>query len=46
MLVENRASGRLFGILQGAMTARSIQQKASFLDGMIDKQIASEKLNH
>jgi PmbA protein len=26
------------------MTARAIQQKSSFLDGMIDKKIASEKL--
>ncbi len=44
MLVENRAAGRLIGVLRGAMTARSIQQKASFLDGMLDKKIASEKL--
>lgn len=44
MLVENRAAGRLIGVLRGAMTARSIQQKASFLDGMLEKQIASEKL--
>jgi PmbA protein len=44
MLVENRAASRLLGIFQGAMTARAIQQKASYLDGMIDKQIASSKL--
>jgi PmbA protein len=44
MLVENRAAGRLISVLQGAMTARAIQQKASFLDGMLGKQIASEKL--
>jgi PmbA protein len=44
MLVENRASGRLLSVFSRAMTARSIQQKSSFLDGMIDKKIASEKL--
>jgi len=44
MLVENRAAGRLISVFRGAMTARSIQQKASFLDGMLGKQIASEKL--
>jgi PmbA protein len=44
MLVENRASARLLGIFSGAMTARSIQQKSSFLDGMLNKKIASEKL--
>lgn len=44
MLVENRASARLLSIFSGAMTARSIQQKSSFLDGMLGKKIASEKL--
>jgi PmbA protein len=44
MLVENRASGRLLSVFSRAMTARSIQQKSSFLDGMLDKKIASEKL--
>lgn len=44
MLVENRASSRLLGVFSGAMTARSIQQKSSFLDGMLGKKIASEKL--
>ena len=44
MLVENRASGRLLSVFRGAMTARAIQQKSSFLDGMLDKKIASEKL--
>jgi len=44
MFVENRAAGRLLGVFYGAMSARSIQQKASFLDGMLDKKIASEKL--
>lgn len=44
MLVENRSAGRLISVFQGAITARSIQQKSSFLDGMLDKKIASEKL--
>jgi PmbA protein len=44
MLVENRASARLLSVFNGAITARSIQQKSSFLDGMLDKKIASEKL--
>lgn len=44
MLVENRAAGRLLGVFMQAITARAIQQKSSFLDGMLDKKIASEKL--
>lgn len=44
MLVENRTSSRLLSVFSGAITARSIQQKSSFLDGMLDKKIASEKL--
>lgn len=44
MLVENRAVGNLINTLGGPMTARAIQQKSSFLDGMMDKKIASEKL--
>jgi PmbA protein len=44
MLVENRTAGSLLSTFQRAMTARSIQQKSSFLDGMLDKKIASDKL--
>jgi len=44
MLVENRAAARLLGVFTGAMSARAIQQKSSFLDGMLGKKIASEKL--
>ena len=44
MLVENRVAGRLLGLFFQPMSARSIQQKSSFLDGMLDKKIASEKL--
>jgi PmbA protein len=43
MLVENRAASRLLSVFQGAMTARSIQQKASYLDGMLGKQIVNPK---
>jgi PmbA protein len=44
MLVENRNSSRLLRMIQSAMTARMLQQKRSYLDGMLDKKIASEKL--
>jgi len=44
MVVENRVGGRLLGMLQYPMTARALQQKRSFLEGMLNKQIASEKL--
>jgi len=44
MLIENRAASRLLYYLQGAMTGSALQQKRTFLDGMLDKKIASEKL--
>lgn len=44
ILVENRAGGRLLGMLSGPMTARALQQKASFLDGKLGQKIASDKL--
>jgi PmbA protein len=44
MLVENRAGGRILSMLQGAISARAIQQKQSYLDGKLDEKIASEKL--
>lgn len=44
MIVENRSMGRLLGMLQGPMSGRSLQQKSSYLDGMLGKKIASEKL--
>lgn len=43
MIIENRAVSRLIGMLQGPMRARALQQKSSYLDGMIGKKIASEK---
>lgn len=45
MIVENRCCGRIFALFQGPMTARALQQKNSFLDGMLGKQIASKKLS-
>jgi PmbA protein len=44
MIVENRAGRRLISILQNPMCARYLQQKSSFLEGMLGKNIASEKL--
>jgi PmbA protein len=44
LLVENRSASRVFGALVGAMTGRALQQKSSFLDGMLGQAIASEKL--
>jgi len=43
MLVENRSCGRLIGMLISPMSARSLQQKSSFLEEMMGKKIASEK---
>ncbi|MBA7597271.1 MAG: TldD/PmbA family protein [Calditrichaeota bacterium] len=43
MIVENRAGSRLLSMLQQPMTAYALQQKQSFLEGMLDKKIASEK---
>jgi len=45
MLVENRAAIRLISMLLSPMAASSIQQKSSYLDGMLGKKIASEMLN-
>jgi PmbA protein len=44
-IIENRASIRLISMLLSPMLASSIQQKSSFLDGMIGQAIASEKLS-
>ena len=44
VVVENRSGGRLLGMLSSPMRARSLQQKSSFLEGMLGKKIASEKL--
>jgi len=44
-IVENRAAVRLISMLLSPMSAAAIQQKSSYMDGMIDQSIASEKLN-
>ncbi len=44
MIVENRAASRLLSALQGPMSGRALQQKSSFLDGMLGKKIASDVL--
>ena len=44
MLVENRSAGRLAGMLISPMSARSLQQKNSYFEGMLGKTVASGKL--
>lgn len=45
MLVENRSASRLLYMLNSPLSARALQQKSSYLDGMLNKKIASEKLS-
>ncbi|MEN8120491.1 MAG: TldD/PmbA family protein [Bacteroidota bacterium] len=45
MLVENRAAMRLVSMLISPLSAAAIQQKSSYLDGMIDKSIATDVLS-
>jgi len=42
MIAENRAARRLVGFLICAANARSIHRKESFLEGQLDKSVASE----
>lgn len=42
MVVENRSASRLVGAFYGPLRARSIQQKSSYLDGKLGKQVGSE----
>lgn len=44
MIAENRSAGRLLRAMQDPMSGRALQQKSSFLEGMLGKKIASEKL--
>lgn len=44
MVVENRTASRLIYTMFDPMTSRALQQKSSYLDGMLEKKIASEKL--
>ncbi len=45
MLVENRAAMRLITMLISPLSAAAIQQKSSYLDGMLDKRISSDILS-
>ena len=44
MLVENRSAPYVLSGLTGAMSGRALQQKSSFLDGMLGKGVAGELL--
>lgn len=44
ILVENRSAGRLLGFFLQATTAGALQQKRSFLDGKLGKQVVTDKL--
>lgn len=44
LVIENRSSSRIFGRLYGAITGRALQQKNTYLDGMIGKQVTSPLL--
>ena len=44
VVIDRRAAGRLLGSLQQSLTAASIQQKRSFLEGKLGQPIASAKL--
>lgn len=44
MLVENQSGWSPIGTLLRAMGGRSLQQKNSYLEGMLGKKVASEKL--
>jgi PmbA protein len=44
MAVENRAAGRLIGALIGPLSAGSLQQKRSFMEGKLGQKVVSEKL--
>jgi PmbA protein len=45
MVVENRAAGRLIGMLLGPLAASLLQQKRSFLEGKLGARIGSELLS-
>lgn len=44
MLIENRSVGRLLYMFIGPMSARALQQKSSYLEGMLGQAIASPVL--
>ncbi len=44
MIVDNRVAARLLSMLTSAITGQALQQKSTYLDGMLGKPIASSKL--
>ncbi len=44
LIIENRAAARLLSMLISPMSAAAIQQKSSYMDGLIGKSVASSKL--
>jgi len=44
MIVENRTVGRFLGYLMRATSGSALQQKRSFLEGMVDKKLGSDLL--
>lgn len=45
VLIDNRAAGRLVGMLNAALMASNIQQKRSFFEGKLGQQVASPLLS-
>jgi PmbA protein len=45
MIVENRAAGRLTGMLLGPLMGANVQQKRSFLEGKLGEQVGSKLLH-
>ncbi|MDJ0763486.1 MAG: TldD/PmbA family protein [Myxococcota bacterium] len=45
MIIENQTVGRLMNHLLAALSGRALQQKASFLEGMVDKKFGSDVLD-
>lgn len=45
VLVDNRAAGRLVGMLGAALNAGNLQQKRSFFEGKLGQQVASPLLS-
>ena len=45
VIVDNRAAGRLVGMLAGPLSAGALQQKRSFLEGKLGQQVLSPLLS-
>ncbi|MCP4676157.1 MAG: TldD/PmbA family protein [Deltaproteobacteria bacterium] len=45
MIVENKTVSRILGRLMGAVSGRALQQKTTFLEGMVGKKIGSKVLD-